>query len=160
MTDDDRLAKAACDRFLSHHKPEPAGTTLHRLAEHAAAGSEPDAYGAGGAVALLESRTASLLGKPAGLFFIKGVTAQLSALRAYCEAARSPNVAIHPMSHLDFDEANAIERVGGARAVRLGRHAPFGIRELDGVTEPLAAVVVELPLRRAGYLLSLLWRRL
>ena len=116
-------------------------------------GPTPTPDGAGGAVATLESRTASLLDKPAGLFFIKGVTAQLSVLRARCEAARTPNVAIHPMSHLDFDEANAIELVGGARAIRLGRHAPFGVAELDRVTEPLAAVVVELPLRRAGYLL-------
>jgi threonine aldolase len=153
VTDDDRLAKAACDRFLSHHVPEPPGTMLRRLAEHPAAQAEPDAYGAGGAVAMLESRTASLLGKPAALFFIKGVTAQLSVLRAHCDAARTPNLAIHPMSHLDFDEANAIERVGGARAIRLGRHAPFGVRDLDRLTEPLAAVVVELPLRRAGYLL-------
>ena len=57
------------------------------------------------------------------------------------------------MSHLDQDERNAIERVGNLNAVRFGRHAPFGIDELQRVTEPLAAVVVELPLRRAGYML-------
>src|SRR5258706_11680926 len=123
LTDNDGLAKAACNRFLSHHVPEPPGTMLRRLAEHEATRPEPDAYGVGGAVAMLESRTSSLLDKPAGLFFIKGVTAQLSVLRARCEAARTPNLGIHPMRHLDFEEAYPVERAGGARGRPPRRHA-------------------------------------
>ncbi len=94
-----------------------------------------------------------MLVKEAGLFFIKGVTAQLCVLRAYAQARGSRNVVIHPMSHMDMDEAGAIETVAGLRAIRLGRFAPFTAQALEALTEPLAAVVVELPLRRAGFLL-------
>jgi threonine aldolase len=153
MTDADHDIKARCTRFLSHHHPANPRTTLEMLAEHPAAEERADSYGEGGAVSRLERRVVELLGKPSGKFFIKGVTAQLSVLSAYAETRGSPAVALHPMSHLDLDEGNAIERVGYLRAIRLGRHAPFGVADLERITAPLAAVVVELPLRRAGYLL-------
>ena len=89
MTDDDRLLKAACDRFLSHHVPIDPATFLHTLAERPAARLEPDVYGAGGAVSVLEQRVAGLLGKPGALFFIKGVTAQLSVTSA-CRDRNGP----------------------------------------------------------------------
>src|SRR5262249_38841792 len=40
-----------------------------------------------------------------------------------------------------------------------GRHAPFTLADLERVRQRMAAVVVELPLRRAGYLLPP-WREL
>ena len=157
MDEKDRQAKLGCKRFLSQHIAVPPAQLLESLARHPAAREPADLYGDCGAVAALEARIAELLGKPAARFFIKGVTAQLCVLRVHAEDRGIANVAIHPMSHIDIDEANAIERVGGVRAIRLGRFAPFGIRDLDAVTEPLAAaVVVELPLRRAGYLLPAL----
>lgn len=151
MNDEDRRARRACEHFLTHHRPASPADVLRRLSDHPAASEEADRYGAGGAVAALEKRTAALLSKPAALFFIKGVIAQLCVLRVHQESRSTSNVAIHPLSHLDLDEAHAIERVGGARAIRIGRFAPFGLAELEALTEPLAAVVVELPLRRAGY---------
>lgn len=153
MNDDDRLARRRCTRFLSHHPPATPAATLADMAGHQAAALDADVYGSGGAVALLETLVRELLGKPAGLFFAKGVTAQLCVLRALAERRGTANVALHPMSHLDLDEANAIERVGGIRAIRLGRTTPFGLAALKAVREPLAAVTIELPLRRAGYLL-------
>jgi len=153
MTEADHDAKAGCTRFLSHHLPVGSGATLSALAVHPAAGERADVYGEGGAVALLERRTTGLLGKQEARFFVKGVAAQLCVLRAYAEARGSRSVAIHPMSHLDHDERNAIERVGQLEPVRLGRHVPFRVEDLERLTEPLAAVVVELPLRRAGYVL-------
>lgn len=143
--------RAACSRFLSHHLPATPAAMLGRLAALAPDGEAADSYGAGGAVARLEARVAALLGKPAARFLIKGVTAQLAILNVHAERTGRRTVAIHPLSHLDHDEAGAIERVGGLRALRLGRTAPFSARDLDAVTEPLGAVVVELPLRRAGY---------
>jgi threonine aldolase len=145
--------RARCTRYLSHHGVESPASRLHRLA-HLTLPDEPaDAYGVGGAVARLEDRTAAILGKPAARFFIKGVTAQLCALRVHAETAGVKAIALHPLSHLDYDEANAIERVGGLRAIRLGRWHPFSVAGLDAITERLGAVVIELPLRRAGYLL-------
>ncbi len=151
MNDLDRIAKSRCTRFLSQHMPASPAKTLHRLAESKYAQEDPDFYGDAGAVAELERRTAHLLGKPAARFFIKGMTAQLCSFRAHADRAGTNNLVIHPMSHLDIDEANAIERIGGMAAIRLGRFAPFEARDLESVTEPLAAVSLELPLRRAGY---------
>lgn len=145
--------RARCTRFLSGHGPESPAATLRRLADSAPPGEIADTYGAGGAVARLEQRTAAILGKPAARFFIKGVTAQLCSLRVHADASGRDTVALHPLSHLDHDEANGIERVGGLRAIRLGRTRPFGVEALQAITEPLGVVVVELPLRRAGYML-------
>ncbi len=152
----DRALKQACRLFLSRPPAPPVAETMARLVAHPAAGDAIDEYGAGGAVARLEQATAERLGKPAGRFFIKGVTAQLCALQAYADARACRNVAIHPMGHMDMDEAGALERAAGLNAIRLGRHRPFSLDALQAVTEPLAAVVVELPLRRAGFLLPAL----
>lgn len=153
MSPDDLAIRQGCTRFLSGHLPVAPSAMLGRLAAAPAAREAADFYGAGGAVAALEARAAALLDKEAALFFINGVTAQLAVLRAHCERRGLANVAIHPLSHLDVDEAGAIEQAGAARAIRLGRVRPFGLAELKAVADPLAAVVIELPLRRAGYLL-------
>ncbi|MBU6247701.1 MAG: threonine aldolase [Xanthomonadaceae bacterium] len=149
----DHALKQACRLFLSRPPAPPVAETMARMAAHPAAADAVDEYGAGGAVAALEQATAARLGKPAGRFFIKGVTAQLCALQVHADARGQRNVVIHPLGHMDIDEAGAVERVTGLRAIRLGRHTPFSLAALQAVTEPLAAVVVELPLRRAGFLL-------
>ncbi len=153
MNTPDRDIKQACRFVLSRQLPPTAADTLRHLASHAAAEDAIDLYGAGGAIARLEQATTERLGKRAGLFFIKGVTAQLCVLRAYAESRGCRNVVIHPLSHIGMDEAGAIECVAGLHAIRLGRFMPFTATALAAITEPLAAVVVELPLRRAGHLL-------
>ncbi len=153
MHQQDHNLKLACRFVLSRPLPPPAADTLARLAAHPAAVAAIDEYGSGGAVAQLEHATTKQLGKHAGLFFIKGVTAQLCVLRAYAQTRGCRNVVIHPMSHLDMDEAGALEQVTDLKAIRLGRFQPFTAAMLEALTEPLAAVVVELPLRRAGFLL-------
>lgn len=139
--------------MLSGHKVTPVQDLLKALAAYPAAERQPDFYGSGGAVQDLEQRTAALLGKERGLFFMKGVTAQFTALRRYAEQAGTGNVAIHPFSHIDIDEMNGLERVAGLEPVRLGGSGPFSLQDVERITDPLAAIVVELPLRRAGYLL-------
>src|SRR5215468_2742840 len=155
----DRQLRAGCARFLSHHQPKSVSETLAALARHPLAARLPDLYGDGGAVKDLERRVVGLLGKPAGVFFAKGVIAQECLARVYSEQRGSPYVALSPLSHIDVDEANGIEYLHNLRLVRLGRHAPFTLAELQRVRQQLAAVVVELPLRRAGYLLPP-WREL
>ena len=153
MDPSSRQIKQECEFVLFRPLPPSPADTLARLAAHPEAVDAVDDYGVGGAVARLEEATTARLGKEAGLFFIKGVTAQLCVLRAHAQARGCRNVVIHPMSHMDIDESGAIERVGDLRAIRLGRFAPFKRDALASLTEPLAAVVVELPLRRAGFLL-------
>jgi threonine aldolase len=153
MSDTDRHLQASCSRRLSGHRPATAADALNTLAKHPAAAKEVDVYGGGGAAAELERRTAELLGKSAAMFFIKGMIAQMCELRAAADRARTPNVVVHPMSHIDFDEQDAAWRLHDLRPIRLGKYAPFTLAQLQAVTEPIAAVVVELPLRRSGYLL-------
>jgi threonine aldolase len=153
MIETDRDAKRRCTRFLSGHRPEPAAQILNRMALRADAEDASDFYGDGGAVAALEQRVATLLAKPAALFFAKGMVAQMSALKVHAERAGTGAVALHPQSHFDVDERDALHRVIGLRPVRVGRYQPFTTHQLDRVEEPVAAVAIELPLRRSGYLL-------
>jgi threonine aldolase len=85
------------------------------------------------------------------MFFMKGMIAQMTVLRAIAEQAGRKSIVIHPMSHIDHDEEDALWRIHNLHPIRLGRYAPFTAAQLEAVTEPLAAVVVELPLRRSGY---------
>jgi threonine aldolase len=141
-----------CTRFLSGHRRKTTRGWLASLAESPLADEPPDLYGEGAAINSLESEVASLLGKEAGLFVIKGIIAQLVSLRVWTDRSGSPNVALHRMSHIDLDEQNGYERLHGLRGIRLGdNNAPFGVSDLRGVHERLGIVVVELPLRRAGF---------
>jgi threonine aldolase len=151
LAEAERRLKSACEHMLCGHLPRPPRALLEDLALDPRALDPADFYGAGGAVATLENRTAQLLGKERGLFVINGVTAQLAALRSHATQAGSTIVAVPLKSHVDIDEQGALERVGGLTLVRLGRERPFGLAELEKVDEPIAAVVVELPLRRIGY---------
>ncbi len=151
MEDRDFELRRECARFLSHHRPAGARETLERLARHPLAERPPDYYGSGGAAAELERRVVALLGKDAGMFFAKGMIAQQCLLRVCSEQRASPYIALSPMSHIDFDEANGVEYLHRLRPIRLGRYAPFALKDLQAITERLAAVVIELPLRRAGY---------
>src|SRR5690606_7179906 len=92
-----------CSRRLSGHNMPPVREILGILADHPAAELEPDIYGGGGAVTVLEQRMAELLGKEQTLFFTKGVIAQQCVLLAAREARATPFVAIHPLSHMDID---------------------------------------------------------
>ena len=149
MSDEDLQAR--CARRLSGHKPADPANALRALASHPAAGEPADLYGAGGAAAQLEERTAELLGKPAAMFFIKGMIAQMAVLRVAAERAGTSNVVVHPMSHIEQDEEGALWRIHNLRPIRLGKYAPFTLAQLEAVTDPVAAVIVELPLRRSGY---------
>jgi threonine aldolase len=153
MTEDDQKLKHGCDHILSGHRPLRPDAWLRDLAAMPEAEAPADFYGEGGAVAALETRTAALLGKARGLFVIKGVIAQLAALKVYADRAGTTNIAIHPLGHMDMDEGNALEKTGNLTPIRLGRFQPFGVSALEALSEPLAAVVVELPLRRAAYAL-------
>jgi threonine aldolase len=153
MTADDRALRASARNVLSHHRPVSPADALREMSASPYAQLPADYYGDGGAVGVLEERVAQLLGKPAGVFFMKGVIAQQCVLRVRAQEARELNVALHPLSHIVHDEARGLELLHGLRAIHIGHHAPFTPDDLARIAEPIACVVVELPLRRAGYLL-------
>ncbi|UQN09224.1 low specificity L-threonine aldolase [Deinococcus sp. QL22] len=111
-----------------------------------------DQYGQGEAVQLLEQRVASLLGKPAAVFVPKGTVAQMVALRVHTDRRAARTVALHPFSHIDFDEDGAAERLHHLTLLRVGNpNRPFTRADLASLHERLGALVIELPLRQAAF---------
>jgi threonine aldolase len=112
-----------------------------------------DIYG-NGVVAELERRVAGLLGTEAAAFFPTGTMAQQVALRCWAGRTGSPTVAIHPLAHPEMWERDALSMVSGLRTVhpttdpRLPTAAE--VRDLD---EPFGTLMLELPLRDAGFVL-------
>lgn len=112
-----------------------------------------DVYG-DGVVAEVETRVAGLLGTEAAAFFPTGTMAQQVALR--CWAARTGNatVALHPLAHPEVHEEGALGAVSGLRTV-YPTDAPRlpTAEEVADFPEPFGTLMLELPLRDAGFTL-------
>ncbi|MFB6773505.1 threonine aldolase family protein [Streptomyces sp. NPDC056337] len=112
-----------------------------------------DMYG-NGVVEALEERTALLLGLEAAAFFPTGTMAQQVALRCWAGRTGDPTVALHGLSHPEVHERNAFSRVSGLRPVRVTSEPRLPTAaEVRDFEEPLGALMLELPLRDAGYVL-------
>lgn len=146
-------ALAGCDRILSGTRP---ATMRERLAEIAAGGdldAWPDFYG-DGPVATLESRVAELLGTQAAVFFPTGTMAQQIALRYGADRGGIPTVALHPLGHQEKWERHAYAQVSGLHSVWSTTAARNPTAdEIAALGEPVSTVVIELPLRDAGFVL-------
>ena len=151
--DADIQLRNRCTRWLSGHRPlRSMRESLTALAAVPESEGALDVYGDGALMQDLEHEVASLLGKPAGRFFHKGVAAQLAALRVYAEGRPGAPVAMHPQSHIAIDEAEAYAQLMGLRAAMVGEpDAPITLAQLQALTERPAVVVIELPLRRGGF---------
>jgi threonine aldolase len=128
----------------------------HRMLQSMLSLVDPDTppNGPDGPVAVLERRVASLLGKPAALFFPSGTMAQQVALRIHADRRGRRAFAAHPQSHLEVWEHRGYSVVHGLRCHPTGdRHRQMTLSDLSAVGEPLAAVVWELPQRDIGGLL-------
>ena len=160
MDDAERQARrdaaiGACDRVFFGRQPSMREwlTTLLRGGEGCDLDAGTDFYG-DGVVRLLEQRVADLLGKPEAAFFPTGTMAQQAVLR--CWAARSGNqaVAMHPLAHPELHERDALTTLTRLRTVHpttMPRPPTAGeVRDLD---EPFGTLMLELPLREAGFLL-------
>jgi threonine aldolase len=140
-------------------RPGFLGTLRERLAllddaQHFYDLDEPsDIYG-NGVVAALEEKVAHLLGKEAAAFFPTGTMAQQVALRCWAGRTGSPAVALHALAHPEVHERHAFSQVSGLRPVRVTGESRFltadEVREFD---EPFGTLMLELPLRDAGFVL-------
>ncbi|MFJ6798480.1 threonine aldolase family protein [Streptomyces sp. NPDC091268] len=112
-----------------------------------------DVYG-DGVVARLELRVAQLLGTEDAAFFPTGTMAQQVALRCWAGRTGNPVVALHPMSHPERWEEGALAAVAGLRTVHTTTESrqPTA-QEVRDVPEPFGTLMLELPLRDAGFLL-------
>ncbi|MEU6440249.1 beta-eliminating lyase-related protein [Streptomyces sp. NPDC047046] len=127
---------------------------LARLAGTVADLDEPvDIYG-GGIVAELEERVAELLGTEAAAFFPSGTMAQQVALRAWAGRTGNPVVALHPLAHPEVHERDALHTVSGLRTVHPTRAPRLPTAaEVAALEEPFGTLMLELPLRDAGFVL-------
>lgn len=113
--------------------------------------AETPADGPDGPVAVLERRLAELLGKEAALFFPSGTMAQQTALRIHADRRGRRGFAGHPAIHLDNWERQGYNAVHGLWFHPAGdRNELLTAADLEGIAEPLAAVVWELPQRDIG----------
>ena len=112
-----------------------------------------DVYG-DGVVAELERRTADLLGMEAAAFFPTGTMAQQVALRCWAGRTGNTAVALHPLAHPERHERGAVGSVSGLRTVH-PTSAPRlpNAREIRDFPEPFGTLMLELPLRDAGFVL-------
>lgn len=141
--------------LLNGHVPRDVKSVLQDLADSPYAQEVPDFYGEGGAAELLEARVADLTGREAARFVAKGMIAQMAALRVHAERSGRMTVAVHRLSHFDYDEMGAVERLHPLQLLRTGDHDnPFTVKDLEALGEVPGVVSVELPLRRAGYRLT------
>ncbi|MFD9301887.1 threonine aldolase family protein [Streptomyces sp. NPDC060048] len=153
----ERLVAAgrAARRKLSHSLREATvGELMADLGGLAPDPDEPgDIYG-DGVVARLEQRVADLLGTEDAAFFPTGTMAQQIALRCWAGRTGNPVVALHPMSHPERWEGGALSAVSGLRTVHpTGEPRQPTASEVAELPEPFGTLMVELPLRDAGFLL-------
>ncbi|MEY2229636.1 low specificity L-threonine aldolase [Streptomyces sp. BF23-19] len=143
------------ERRLSRSLLEPTvGELLDSLAEAPYDMDGPaDVYG-DGVVTALESKVAELLGTEDAAFFPSGTMAQQIALRCWAGRTGNPVVALHPMSHPERWEDEALSTVSGLRVTHPTTEARQpSAEEVEALREPFGTLMVELPLREAGFLL-------
>ncbi|MFG2824280.1 threonine aldolase family protein [Kitasatospora sp. NPDC048365] len=151
-------ARRGADRILSGPRPQ---TVRERLADLAATADGPydldvptDLYG-DGLVRTLELRVAELLGKGDAAFFPTGTMAQQVALRCLADLPDGgTTVAMHPLSHPERHERRAYADLSGLRTVwpTTAPRQPTPA-ELLALDEPFHTLMLELPLRDAGFVL-------
>jgi len=141
----------ACHRFLTHDYPKTPRQVLTELAETTDPELEADRYGQGDLIARFESEVAALLGKEASVFMPSGTMCQQIALRIWAERRGTYNVAFHPKSHLETHEEKAYQRLHGLHGITVGSaDALLTLDELKAITEPVGALLLELPQRDLG----------
>lgn len=152
-----RAALPNATRWLPGSLPRKPGEDLHSIADEAALLENPDEwdrYGTRGPVGVLEAKVAELLDKPAAAMFPSGIMAQQSLLRVWTDRQASTRVAIPELSHLLCYEMDGPQQLNSFRFERLTTGPTVPTTEhLDAIPGRLGAVLLELPLRDAGYLL-------
>jgi threonine aldolase len=145
-------ALAGAERFLNAWHGGPSmSERLEAVARATPADEREDTYGDGERIARLESRVAELVGAEAAVFMPTGTAAQQIALRIWTERKGVPTVAWHPTCHLEIHEQRGYQALHGLRSRLVGDpHALIARDELEKVTEPLAALLLELPQREIG----------
>src|SRR3954447_2045571 len=152
MTPDQaRELRQLCDRFVSGHGWATPAEVLKELDVLTDGELVADSYGEGGTVAILEDEVRALLGKPAAVFMPGGTMIQQTALRIHADRRNSRVVAFHPTCHLELHEDKAHQRLHALVGLKVGSaNALITLADLEGIHEPIAALLLELPQREIG----------
>jgi threonine aldolase len=106
------------------------------------------------AVPRLERRVADLLGKPDAAMFPTGTMAQQVAMRIHADRRGVRMIAFHPRCHMEVYEHKGYEIVHGLSSLLVGeRHSLITLADLEAISQPIAALLLELPQREIGGLL-------
>lgn len=141
----------SCTRFISGTGIFSLRQEMLALAEAIPPDMLPDRYGEGEVMRSLETDVAALLGKEDAVFMPSGTMAQQIALRIWSVRRACSNVAFHPTCHLEIHEQKGYEFLHGLHGILVGE-ATRGITlaDLERVSQPLAALLLELPQREIG----------
>lgn len=141
----------ACTRFISGAGVRSLRQEMLDLAEAIPPDLAPDRYGEGEVIHSLETEVAALLGKEAAVFMPSGTMAQQIALRIWSGRRGCPNVAFHPTCHMEIHEQKGYQVLHGLHGVLVGgANRLITLADLENVSEPLAALLLELPQREIG----------
>ncbi|HEX6818176.1 MAG TPA: thymidine phosphorylase [Ktedonobacterales bacterium] len=149
--DEVRAIFAACDRFLTGHGRMRPREALAALSLEAGEDEAPDIYGRGALIEDFEREIATLLGKEAAVFLPSGTMAQQIALRIWSERRGCQTVAFHPTCHLELHEEKGYARLHGLHGRLVGEaQRLIALADLKAISEPVAALLLELPQREIG----------
>ncbi|MEE8106041.1 MAG: beta-eliminating lyase-related protein [Planctomycetota bacterium] len=148
----ERIALArACRKLVGHGNRNPADEFERVAAWCRAQGLNHDEYGDGEFLQSFEARVAELLGFEAARFMPSGTMGQQIALRIWADRAESDHVGFHPTSHLELHEQAGYAELHNLRSTLIGpTERPILAADLREVTDPLAALLIELPTRENG----------
>ncbi|GJF29753.1 threonine aldolase [Kitasatospora sp. NE20-6] len=147
----------SCERVLSGSRPKSLRERMAALVSESDGmydlDGRVDVYG-DGVVRALEERVAGLLDREGAAFFPTGTMAQQVALRLWADRSGSQVVAMHPLAHPEVHERRAVSRLTGLHTVwpTTAPRLPTP-DELRSCEERFGTLMLELPLRDAGFVL-------
>jgi threonine aldolase len=153
LTRDERRAlRGRCSIIVPEFRALTPAEEFRALAQWCEAGGvDHDVYGAGALVETFERKVAGLLGKDGAAFMPSGTMAQLIAIRIWAERKGLRRFGMHPASHPALHEREAYQAVFGLHGAIVGdRLRPILASDLEAARQPLACLLVELPIREAG----------
>ncbi|HVM99599.1 MAG TPA: beta-eliminating lyase-related protein [Caulobacteraceae bacterium] len=151
-TEERRKLRERCSTVLYGFRTPAPAEEFRLLAEWCRANDVAhDDYGEGRLIDDFERRIADLTGKAAAAFMPSGVMAQLIAIRIWTERAGPARFGLHPTSHLILHERENYQAVFRLHGAVVGdRLRPMTAGDLEAERQPLACLLVELPIREAG----------
>ncbi len=110
-----------------------------------------DRYGTGAIIEVFERKMAQYLGKQSAMFFPSGTMAQQIALRIWCDRQNLFKVAYHPLCHLEIHEQDGLKMLHPIEPILLADPTRLiGVADVESLSEPIAALLLELPQREIG----------